>query len=152
MWVLGILIILVILVTGYGIPDRLRALRGSAKGSRDRLLYGEKLSAARSLFSHDGRFELRMQREDGNLVLYRPDGSTQTTDTVGTGHANYLVMQEDGNVVLCADNGRPLRAAGTEGKHGRCLILKDDGSLVLYKWLGRAVERDVMAALKPCQQ
>lgn len=87
--------------------------------------------------SCDGRYALA-QQGDGNLVLYRNNGSvvwhTGTFNTVG----NKTVMQGDGNLVLYTEGGNPLWSTGTNGWTGADFAVQTDGNLVIY-WGGVAI-------------
>ena len=53
-------------------------------------------------------------QQDGNVVLYQGDKALFATDTDGNPGA-YLRLQSDGNLVLYSSNGNPLWATNTEG-------------------------------------
>jgi hypothetical protein len=86
----------------------------------------------RALPSCDGGYALA-QQTDGNLVLYRSNGSAAWSS--GTFHTagNLTVMQDDGNLVLYTSGGNPLWATGTFGRPGAELAVQGDGNLVLYR-------------------
>jgi hypothetical protein len=94
----------------------------------------EALGTDRALPSCDGRYALA-QQTDGNLVLYRSNGSvvwsSGTFNTVG----NLTIMQDDGNLVLYTSGANPLWATGTTGWGGAELAVQADGNLVVY-WNG----------------
>ncbi|WP_436970813.1 peptidoglycan DD-metalloendopeptidase family protein [Micromonospora rifamycinica] len=93
---------------------------------------GERLTPGQDMYSADRRHKLAMQT-DGNLVLYRPDGSySWQTDTDGHPGA-YLVMQTDGNLVMYRANNTSLWQTSTPGRAGAHLVLQSDGNLVLYQ-------------------
>jgi len=72
------------------------------------------------------------QQGDGNLVLYRIDGSALwSSGTSGTA-GRIAIMQDDGNFVIYSGGGSPIWATGTGGYNGAELALQDDGNLVLY--------------------
>lgn len=96
---------------------------------RPKLFAGERLNAGQELRS-DG-FRLVMQG-DGNLVLYRPDGSVSwATYTFSPG--SFLGLQGDGNLVVYSASSVAQWSAGTAdtGSHN-FLSLQGDGNLVLY--------------------
>jgi hypothetical protein len=84
-----------------------------------------------------GGYKFRFQ-EDGNLVLYDPQGNpTWATGTMNTG-ANRFVVQTDGNVVLYEGN-TPLWATDTYGNPGAYFAIQSDGNLVVYASSGKAL-------------
>lgn len=106
--------------------------QGSELSGCENLASGQSLVRGQSLSSCDGRFVLRMQADDGNLVLYM--GTTPLWATGAVGDA--LVMQTDGNLVNYAGNGSvvtggslPSNTQGWNGAHAR---LQNDGNFVVY--------------------
>ena len=101
---------------------------------------GEMLEPGDALRSPNERFVMRMQADDGNLVVYdetRPDGDQDIWEA-GT-HGNpgaYAVMQPDGNFLIYR-SGPPSNAADgvyetqTSGNPGATLTLKDSGDFVV---------------------
>ena len=100
---------------------------------------------------NSGASTLTMQN-DGNLVLYRPDGSSawasNTNHSVGSSvNASYTlysnwrlksadsrmeaVMQQDGNFVVYWDSS-PLWSTGTWGSGSNRVVMQSDGNLVVY--------------------
>jgi hypothetical protein len=94
------------------------------------------------LRSINGTFQLVLQENDGNLVLY-------INDSIGNPNADWInravwsprvqnqgaaiaVMQDDGNFVVYDDAQHPLFNSGTNGNPGAFIILQDDGNLVVY--------------------
>lgn len=90
---------------------------------------GSVLRQGQSIASDSGQFVLRMQ-DDGNLVLYGPDGPMFATNTVGKGCQ--LEMQYDGNAVVYDRGHKPVWNSHTQGNEGAALIVQDDGNLVIY--------------------
>jgi hypothetical protein len=81
-------------------------------------------------FVTSNRYKFIFQ-QDGNLVLYTPQGKAiWATGTNGTA-ANMLAVQTDGNVVLY-NNGRPVWATDTSGNLGAYLAIQTDGNIVVY--------------------
>lgn len=96
---------------------------------------GGTLPVHKSLYSCNGRFELRVQG-DGNMVLYR-NGVTPVWNTPGTwGRAvSHLAMQGDGNLVLYGPSGNALWVAGgtwSPRPMSNVLQVRDDGNLVVF--------------------
>ncbi len=92
---------------------------------------GEQIGTDRALASCDGRY-LLAQQGDGNLVLYRTDGTALwSSDTAGSA-GRLAVMQDDGNFVVYTTGSTPLWASGTSGSNGAELAVQDDGNVVLY--------------------
>lgn len=84
------------------------------------------------LVSTGGKYSLRMQN-DGNLVMYRADGSVRWA----AGRNGFqAVMQGDGNFVLYTNFGPPWHTA-TYGRSGSYLAVQDDGNLVVYLPFGQ---------------
>lgn len=96
----------------------------------DRLEPGQRLSRGETLTSPDGRYTLRLQDSDGNLVLYE-DGSAPLWHIGPYRDAASLINQVDGNLVLVRRDGTPLWAAGTAGSGTLTLYVFDDGNLAL---------------------
>jgi hypothetical protein len=96
--------------------------------TRDQALYPD----ANQLQSPANAYNLKLQG-DGNLVLYRNDGSGTAVWASGTGgrSPNLAVMQQDGNFVIYFHDGTAW-GTGTDGKPGATLVLRDDGSLAIY--------------------
>jgi hypothetical protein len=95
----------------------------------DRLKSAETLARGGEMRSPDGRHQLIMQ-DDGNLVVYGPQGARWTPGAPSTGER--LIMQQDGNLVLYDTSGTFIWQSGTVGNNGAWLALQDDGNLVLY--------------------
>jgi Domain of unknown function (DUF1906) len=92
---------------------------------------GEVIGTDRALPSCDGRY-LLAQQADGNLVLYRSDGTPLwASDTVASG-GTWTVMQGDGNLVAYTSSSAPVWASGTNGSAGAELAVQTDGNVVLY--------------------
>ena len=96
-----------------------------------------RLNAASSLHPDDGirsaggRFAL-LYRQDGNLVLYGPDGPVWDAGTSGT-TAGRVTMQDDGNLVIRDARGRPVWSTDSAGNPRATLQLGDDGTLVVRR-------------------
>jgi alpha-tubulin suppressor-like RCC1 family protein len=114
---------------------------------------GETLTAGKWLTSANGRFILRMQREDGHLCVYRFENGQQGEFVWGTGKHGFddskLVMQTDGNLVVYdgkdvfqwGSDTHPdldVKFKDTNNKPVK-LVLEDDGSLNLYTASGDVV-------------
>lgn len=78
--------------------------------------------------SPDNRYHL-VHQNDGNAVLYGPNGAVWNTKTTGRS-TSHLVMQSDGNFVLYGE-GRALWHSSTNG-NGNVLAVQNDGNLVVY--------------------
>ena len=104
----------------------------------DRLFADQTLMGSTELTSPNGGHRVVMQG-DGNLVLYRANGTPKWatgTDGSDVGGASF---QGDGNLVLYRSDGVPIWASGTDGNAGAVLVLQDDGNLVIYAADGRAL-------------
>lgn len=95
------------------------------------LRIGEVLGADRPLPSCDGRYFLA-QQTDGNLVLYRHDGTPRWASGTAGSAGDRTIMQGDGNAVLYTAHGTPLWHSNTWGHAGAQLFVQDDGNLVVY--------------------
>lgn len=77
-------------------------------------------------------------QNDGNLVLYSPNGNTLwATGTFGNGAR--MSFQADGNIVLYNFSNQPLWATNTNGNPGAFLAIQNDGNLVVYTQDNRAI-------------
>jgi hypothetical protein len=83
--------------------------------------------------SQSGNYQLLLQTEDSNLVLYKNRDPAQPLWASGTSSGCCLTMQPDGNLVLYDENWQPVWSTGTSGNNGSWLIVQDDGNAVLYK-------------------
>lgn len=104
---------------------------GGAPAAGRGLAPGEALYPGQAIQSAGGAASLVYQ-DDGNLVVYRADGTpVWASHTAGTAPGD-LVMQWDGNLVLYDAGGRALWASQTHGHDRARLVLQDDGVLVVY--------------------
>ncbi len=91
---------------------------------------GQSLNPGDFLVSNNGNFTLIYQT-DGNLVLYRQDGTPiWWTGTDGTAPGAVSVTS-DGDVVMTDADGNAVWATGTGGHAGASLDLQDSGALQL---------------------
>lgn len=112
-------------------------MAASASVQADTLQAGDNLHADESVWSSDGRYQIRYQ-SDGNLVLYRANGSALwATYTFGAPGA--VRMQGDGNFVVYDDSGTPLWSSNTDGNPGAFLKVQNDGNVVIYRADGVAL-------------
>ncbi|MCL1464370.1 S8 family serine peptidase [Argonema galeatum] len=75
-------------------------------------------------------------QQDGNLVLYNPQGrAIWATGTFGT-NVDRFSVQSDGNVVLY-DHGKAVWATDTAGNPGASFAIQNDGNLVVYSSNGK---------------
>ncbi|MDC3956787.1 matrixin family metalloprotease [Polyangium jinanense] len=94
---------------------------------------GQGLGAEQSVWSCDGRFQLKFQG-DGNLVLYQGGSPLWASGTNGKG-GDRAIMQEDGNLVIYKSTGQPVWASGTAGSSNYYanLAVQNDGNVVIYR-------------------
>ncbi len=87
--------------------------------------------------SADGRFIFTMQ-QDGNLVLYGPNGALWHTSTYGSPGA-FAAFQGDGNLVVYKGDG--TGSLWSSGTHSPCarLAVQNDGNVVIYSPAGPSV-------------
>lgn len=94
----------------------------------DSLYFNQSISNGGFIQSAGGRYSLVMQK-DGNLIMYRADGSIRYR-MPGNGAA--AVMQGDGNFVEYTRDGIPLWYTGTGTGLRNHLTIQDDGDLVVF--------------------
>jgi hypothetical protein len=102
--------------------------------------------------SDNGLFYLQMQ-DDGNLVIYRGSGPSDSHGTAWASNSNgnqdnyYVGLQPDGNFVIYRGTGPSdshgfVWATGTNQAEGQFFIsMQNDGNLVLYKGTGPSDNR-----------
>lgn len=104
---------------------------------------GSTLTAGQSIYSPDGRYQLKFQ-SDGNLVVYDLKESMQAvwhTQTGGSG-ATRAFFQPDGNLVVYKKvNGGDVAVwnSGTWNQGAQRLELQNDGNLVIRTATGTAL-------------
>ena len=77
-------------------------------------------------------YQLAMQT-DGNFVLYEGSTPLWSSNTTGTGSANFAIMQDDGNLVVSKSASVAVWSSGTGGRGcGYYLAVQTDGNVVLY--------------------
>ncbi|ASZ14214.1 hypothetical protein KTO58_02900 [Chitinophaga pendula] len=93
---------------------------------------GESLVQGQYLVSANGRYSLFMQT-DGNLVLYKLDGSILWQTNTG-GHTEYfrIWMSPNGSLALLDRNNLIITTTPTNTYPGAFLQLLDTGNLVIY--------------------
>lgn len=103
------------------------------------LQQGMELTAGQSLWSCDGHYQLAMQT-DGNFVLYEGSTALWSSNTAGTGGANFAIMQDDGNLVVYTSASVAVWSSVTAGNGcGVYLAVQTDGNVVLYTSGGTAI-------------
>jgi len=120
-----------------GVLDLIAANGGFLWSTGSQVVGGSSLREGESITSPNGQYRLVMQT-DGNLVLYRQDGTAiWSSRTYGIDHVR-LQMQSDGNLVLYSDS-TPVWATGTWGHAGAYLSLTDLGDMKLLSKTGDIV-------------
>ncbi len=110
----------------------------SGAGAADQLCAPHSMGLDQYIHSPDGQYKLLMQ-DDGNLVLYGPNGATWASNTVGSGGSS-VNMQDDGNLVIYTSTAQPVWASNTAGTgSANHLVMQDDGNPVIYTSAGKAV-------------
>lgn len=94
----------------------------------DTLWTNQYISNGGYIQSPGGLYTLVMQA-DGNLVMYRSDGSVRY---VMANNGAYAVMQADGNFVEYNSVGTPLWHTHTDNGVQSHLTIQDDGDLVIF--------------------
>ncbi|MFI7545491.1 hypothetical protein [Actinoplanes sp. NPDC049599] len=80
---------------------------------------------------------LFLMQSDGNLVLYRANGSVKWASYTHGNPGAFAVFQNDGNfVVYNAARTRALWHSATWGRGGNRLAVQDDGNVVIYATTG----------------
>jgi hypothetical protein len=102
----------------------------SGAGAADQLCATHSLGLDQYIHSSDGQYKLLMQ-DDGNLVLYGPNGATWASNTVGSGGTS-VNMQGDGNLVIYTPSGSPVWSSNTAPSSNDRLVMQTDGNLVIY--------------------
>ncbi|WP_170319735.1 matrixin family metalloprotease [Polyangium spumosum] len=94
---------------------------------------GQGLGAEQSVWSCDGRFQLKFQ-SDGNFVLYKGSQALWDSNTNGDG-GDRVIMQEDGNLVIYKSNGNAVWDTNTNGSSNYFanLAVQNDGNVVIYR-------------------
>lgn len=90
---------------------------------------GERLVPGTRLRSQNGA-HLAVFQQDGNFVVYGPEGARWSSGTANRGHS--LILQADGNLVIYDQTGRAVWSSGTAGNTGGWLSMQNDGNLVVY--------------------
>ncbi|MCA9166170.1 MAG: VCBS repeat-containing protein [Planctomycetales bacterium] len=97
----------------------------STMSGGDRLLPGDYLLAP----NHGYKLTYQV---DGNLVLYRGDGTPLWHSNTFGQAPGEAVMQSDGNFVIYGPSGDVQFQTATSGNPGATLSVQDDGTLVIY--------------------
>jgi hypothetical protein len=113
------------------------AMGTRARGG-DTMSAGGALYAGSQLTSASGQYTLLYQ-DDGNLVIYGPDGSAIWSTGTNTSNLGEVDMQGDGNFVVYDAGGIAVWSTGTGGNPGAWVIMQDDGNLVVYSASGAAL-------------
>jgi GH25 family lysozyme M1 (1,4-beta-N-acetylmuramidase) len=95
------------------------------------LAAGEALAPGSVLEACGGCFNLQMQ-SDGNLVVYKKNGTPLWSSATAMTDGYVAEVQADGNVVLQSKAGCFLWSSQTGGHNGAHLSMQDDGNLVVY--------------------
>jgi hypothetical protein len=113
-------------------------LWASGAGNADQLCSPHTMGLDWYIHSPDSQYKLLMQ-DDGNLVIYGPNGATWATGTVGSSAVS-LNMQSDGNLVLYTSAAKPVWASNTAGAGpGYNLVMQDSGILVIRNSAGTQI-------------
>ncbi|MFF2549200.1 hypothetical protein ACFVUY_42490 [Kitasatospora sp. NPDC058063] len=91
------------------------------------------IQAGDAYCNYDRTYVFGMQA-DGNLVLYKMDGTAIWASGTYNHPGAYALMQADGNFVVYDANGSALWSTGTWwAGSGSVFAFQNDGNLVLYK-------------------
>ncbi|MCO7224737.1 cellulase family glycosylhydrolase [Pleionea sp. CnH1-48] len=83
-------------------------------------------------YSNNNEFRLVMQG-DGNLVLYRSNGTPVWHTSTHGNHGARCFLQSDGNLVIYSTSGQPLWHTHTYGNSGAILQMSNDGKIRIRK-------------------
>lgn len=111
-----------------------RAIGIGAVADRDRLNVNDRLNAGEELHAGGGRL---VMQTDGNLVIYKPDGSALWSSYTNGKPITYLEMQTDGNLVAYDNARRAYWSSRTQGNAGAYATFQADGNFVIYSSNGR---------------
>jgi hypothetical protein len=106
----------------------LLSLAVSAQAKTNLLKPGDRLNAEQSIYSEDGKFEMRMQG-DCNLVIYenqpqnQPQRAVAYSNTQGMGTGCYAIMQTDGNLVVYTGERVAIWYSNTQNHPGASAVL-----------------------------
>lgn len=89
------------------------------------------LYPGQSLRSPNGRYSLKFQATDRNLVIYSPYRALWQNHTYNKGGA-IVCMQGDGILAQYNSSWQPVWYTPTHNSGGRYLAMQDDGNLVIY--------------------
>ncbi|KOS22136.1 Mannose-specific lectin [Escovopsis weberi] len=96
---------------------------------------GEWLKTGTSLFSENGKFELRMQ-DDGKLAIYKDGEFVWQTSPDQDWNTEGARMQADGNLVIYDKSDKAIwhtDTAGSTGDSTVICVMQNDGNMVLYR-------------------
>jgi hypothetical protein len=97
-----------------------------------KLIKNQSIVLGEGLFSGNKLFQFTLQKQDGNLVLYKGKEALWDANTQGQGGVR-LIMQDDGNLVLYTVGMQPIWASGTQGHLNAFFQIQDDGNAVVYE-------------------
>ena len=121
--------------------DQLPILNTSSAACGKNALYvNQRLFRGSYLRTSDGNYTLKLQRSDGNLVHYGPNGAAVWTNSQSS---DYLVLQNGGNLVsyrwLAGGGAASTWSTNTGGSGATKLAIQNGGKLILYTDSGTAV-------------
>jgi hypothetical protein len=108
-----------------------------------------KLNPGESIYSNDGRFQMKMQT-DGNLVVYDRVRGNALWSIYGLGATlsagSGLWMQQDGNLVVYKNNtasaANVVWSSGTNGTGADYVVVANDGKILIRDNLGTPLPTD----------
>jgi hypothetical protein len=103
----------------------------SSRSDLRQLNTGQFLRPGQTRRALDGSLELKMAKENGNLVLFDANGNPVWSSQTGGHPGAFAAMQADGNLVVRATDGTTLYTSGTHGGPGSSLRLLNGGNAVI---------------------
>jgi len=120
------------------------ALLLSGRSGASTIPSGASIAVGSSYYSDNQLYRLVMQG-DGNLVLYRANGSARWNSQTSFAPGASAYVQGDGNVVIYSAASQAIWYTGTGGNPGAYLSIQDDGNLVVRRGYDNAPLWDIGA-------
>jgi hypothetical protein len=102
-----------------------------ALGTVNTLCVGETLEINRSLYSENGKYQVKMQ-SDGNLVIYSGATAIWQSGTSGLGYARLRLESTNVLSVYLYDQNKVAWKTAASTRPALGLVMQNDGNLVMY--------------------
>ena len=102
-----------------------------ALGTVNTLCVGETLEINRSLYSENGKYQVKMQ-SDGNLVIYSGATAIWQSGTSGLGYARLRLESTNVLTVYLYDQNKVVWKTAASTRPALGLVMQNDGNLVMY--------------------